>query len=175
MRHIIIIFAIILLSWSAGFAYYLYLINSYKIDTSTTTEVIVVFTGGRQRIETGISLLKAGYSPLLFVVGIDSPNQLKNLLVEYKVKQTQVIYGQTDMVQKDNAKEVADFITANNISSIRLVTSSYDMPIAIEELTKRVSATSNLHIVPHPVISQQNEYKLLLAAYNNYLKILFIN
>lgn len=173
MRHIIIILAIILLSWLTGFGYYIYLVSSYRIDTSSITEVIIVFTGGRQRIETGISLLKAGYSPLLFVAGIDSPGQLKNLLAEYKVKQTQVIYGKTNIGQKDDAKEATDFIITNNIRSVRLVTSSYDMPLAIEELIKYVPATHNLHIIPHPIRSQQNKYKILLASYNNYLKILF--
>jgi uncharacterized SAM-binding protein YcdF (DUF218 family) len=171
MQRGIMTILIALLLWFTGFGYYIYLVKSYKIDNSIITEAIAVSTGGRQRIETAIALLKVGYAPILFIAGIDSPSQLKNLLAEYNVKPSQVIYAQNKFIQKDDAREIADFVIANNLHSIRLVTSSYDMPIAIKEVEMHIPVTHNIHIVPHPVISEYNEYKMLLVAYNKYLGI----
>ncbi|XVN42635.1 MAG: YdcF family protein [Candidatus Rickettsia vulgarisii] len=170
MKNIILSIFIIFLLWVVGFAYYIYTVESYKINNSTTTDAIVSLDG-RQRIETGISLLKAGYAPILFIAGIESKNQLKNLLSEYNVKTSQVIYANSSYAGKDDIQEVVEFIINNNIRSIRLVNSSYDMPVAINNITK---TTHNIIIVPHPILIEHNKYKILFNEYNKYLKTLLI-
>lgn len=159
----------ILFSWFSGFLYYIYYTKSYIINNSTITQAIVVLTGGRLRIETGIGLLKAGYAPILFISGIESPTQLKNFLKERGIKQDQVIYGLNAATTKDNAIEVAEFVANNEIESIRLVTSSYHMPRALEETKKFLSHGYNISIIPHPVFSQKQSYTLLFKEYNKYL------
>ena len=170
-RKIILTFIAILLGWFSGFLYFIYYTKSYSINNSTVTDAIVVLTGGRLRIETGIGLLKAGYAPILFISGIKSPNQLKNFLKENGIKQDQVIYVLNADTTEDNAREVAEFVANNEIDSIRLVTSSYHMPRALEEIRKLLSYIHNVLIIPHPVSSNNQSYSLLFKEYNKYLII----
>lgn len=165
MKKFLLSILVILLFWGIGFAYYIYTVDSYKINNNTTTDAIVSLDG-RQRIEIGVSLLKAGYAPILFIAGIQSKNQLKNLLSEYKVKTSQVIYAENNSLGKDGMQEVINFIMNNNIRSIRLVNSSYDMPIAINNITKIIPS---IIIVPHPIVIEHNKYKILFNEYNKYL------
>lgn len=173
MKRIIILSILAVLScWIGGFFYYINYTKSYKINTSTLTDAIVVFTGGRQRIQTGINLLKAGYAPILFIAGIDSPNQLKNFLTEQQISSDRVIYGLTAATNQNNAREIADFISTHSITSVRLVTFFYHMPTALEE-TSRLVRPSTI-IIPHPVFPSQLAYIILFKEYNKYLAIIFL-
>lgn len=165
MKRFFLSIFIIFLLWGTGFAYYVYTVESYKINNSTTTDAIVALNG-RQRIEIGISLLKANYAPILFITGIKSKDQLKNLLAEHNVKTSQVIYADNNYLGKDDIQEITNFIINNNIRSIRLVNSSYDMPTAINSITKIIPS---IIIVPHPIVIEHNKYKVLFNEYNKYL------
>ena len=167
MRYIALIIALLFALWCAGGFYYIYYTESYKITDRSQTDAIVVYTGGSQRINTGIGLLKAGYAPIMFISGVSSPTQLKNFLTENGVGQDQVIYGISANTTRDNAEEIAEFISAHNIKSIRLVTSSYHMPRALEETRERVRLGTV--IIPHPVLSEQRNYQILFREYNKYL------
>src|SRR5689334_2090449 len=111
MRKIILSTSVIFLLWCVGFGYYINYTKSYRIDNNTITDAIVVFAGGRQRLNTGISLLKAGYAPILFISGVESQTQLKNFLEENNIKLDQVIYGPNATKTKDDIKEIAEFVT----------------------------------------------------------------
>ncbi len=162
---ILTIFAI----WASGFIYYIYLINSYK-TSSNTANAIIVFAGGGHKIETGIALLKAGYAPILFITGIETADQLKNLLKENNVLEQQVILAPNQIMSEDNYIEKAsDFILKYNLTSVRLVAYNYDMPSIVNNLSKATSySNNNVYIVPYPVPSKQN-YTILIKRYNNYL------
>lgn len=169
MKRFLLSISIMFLLWGTGFAYYIYTVDSYKINNSTITDAIITLNG-RQRIEIGISLLKANYAPILFIAGIESKDQLKNFLSEYNVKTSQVIYADNSYLGKDNIQEITNFIINNDIRSIRLVNSSYDIPGVINNITKIVP---NISIVPHPIIIEHNKYKILFHEYNKYLKTSF--
>ncbi|MCC8369170.1 MAG: YdcF family protein [Rickettsia endosymbiont of Oxypoda opaca] len=159
--------------WVSGFAYYIYLINSYKTN-NTITNAIIVFAGGGRRAETAIALLKAGYAPILFITGISSQDQLRNLLKEQEIRDEQVIYAPNNiMSEEDYAKKATDFIVANNLTSVRLVTSAYNMPVALRELTAAIPQTRQVYVTPHPTASIPGQYKILLKSYNQYLMSLF--
>lgn len=171
IRSIILSIAAILLLWGAGYLYYMHYTTLYIIDRSTVTNAITVLTGGRQRISTAVGLLKAGYAPILFISGVESKNHLKNFLLENNIKQDQVIYGNAPTTE-ENVREIAEFISNYNISSIRLVTSSYHMPRALLEVRGFIPITSRVTIVPHPVPSEYKNYLVLLKEYNKYLIII---
>ena len=59
--------AAVILVWLGGFAWFV--VSSYLIrdDPSSSTDAIVVLTGGRQRLETGLELLAAGKAKKLFI------------------------------------------------------------------------------------------------------------
>jgi uncharacterized SAM-binding protein YcdF (DUF218 family) len=167
MRSVVLFVALSFMLWCLGGFYYIYTTESYKITNRSPTDAIVVYTGGNQRINTGISLLKAGYAPIMFISGVSSPTQLKNFLAENGIAQDQVIYGLSANTTQDNAEEIAEFISAHNLKSIRLVTSSYHMPRALDETESRVRLGTI--IIPHPVLSEQRNYKILFREYNKYI------
>ena len=173
IRSTMLSIATILLLWSGGYLYYIQYTKSYLIDKSTITNAIVVLTGGRQRINTGIALLKAGYAPILYISGVESKNQLKNFLSENHIQQDQVMYGNAATTE-GNAIEIADFISNHGISSIRLVTSSYHMPRALLEVQRFIPMNSRVNIVPHPVFSEYQNYSVLFKEYNKYLIIVVL-
>lgn len=169
MRYVILFISLSFLTWCVGGFYYIYQTESYEITNRSQTDAIVVYTGGNQRINTGINLLKAGYAPIIFISGVSSPAQLKNFLKEKGIDQDQVVYGLSANTTRGNAAEIAEFISAHGLKSIRLVTSSYHMPRALEETKKLVQ--HGTIIIPHPVISENRNYKVLFKEYNKYLLI----
>lgn len=169
MRYLILLIAVVVTSWVAGGLYYIYYTESYTVFDRSPTDAIVVYTGGSQRINTGISLLKAGYAPLMFISGVSSPTQLSNFLKENGINQDQVIYGLNANSTLGNAAEIAEFISAHGLRSIRLVTSSYHMPRALDETKRFVPPRTT--IIPHPVFSDRRNYKILFKEYNKYLAL----
>jgi uncharacterized SAM-binding protein YcdF (DUF218 family) len=154
--------------WIGSFGYYIYLINSYKLN-SNTTSAIIVFAGGGHKIETGIALLKAGYAPILFITGIESAGQLKNLLKEHSVIEQQVVLAPNKIIsEEDNVKKAVDFIVTYNLTSVILVEHNYNMPFVLNKLEKAIPSSSNIYIVPYPVFSKQ-KYDVLFKSYHRYL------
>lgn len=170
IRKIALTILTIIAIWASGFVYYLYLINSYK-PSSNTANAIIVFAGGGHKIETGIALLKAGYAPILFITGIETSDQLKNLLKENNVLEQQVILAPNQiMSEEDYIKKASDFILKYNITSVRLVAYNYDIPSIVNNLTTAISSSNNnIYIAPYPVIAKQQNYMTLIKHYNNYL------
>ncbi|MFA1689037.1 YdcF family protein [Candidatus Rickettsia barbariae] len=167
-KFLLTIFAL----WVGGFGY-LYLINSYKLN-SNTTNAIIVFAGGEHKIETGIAWLKAGYAPILFITGIESTEQLKILLKERNVIEQQVIFAPNKiMSEEDNIKKVVDFIVTYHLTSIILVEHNYNMPFMLNKLEKAIPSSNNIYIVPYPVFSKQ-KYDVLLKSYHRYLMSILV-
>jgi uncharacterized SAM-binding protein YcdF (DUF218 family) len=169
MKRFFTIITIFLTAWFIGFATYIYVSYSYKYN-NFTSNVIVVFYGDRNRIETGISLIKANYAPLLFVAGVPSKDQLYNLLKEYQVPIDQVIYGLDADNLTNNAIEAVNFILSRNITSIRLVTSEYDMILAMNELHSILPERYGVSIIPHSIVSKKIPLLKFFKTYNIYLK-----
>lgn len=174
MRYIKLSIVGAFLLWFSGFVSYIYWAESYATDNRTITNAITVITGGRQRLEISISLLKAGYAPILFIAGVESQSQLKNFLAEQGIKQQQIIYAPTIIANnfvggQSGTGEIADFVVNHNLSSIRLVTSSYHMPIALEEIRRLIPVSYGIHIIPHPILSDQRQYSLIVKSYHQYL------
>ncbi|WP_347939169.1 YdcF family protein [Rickettsia oklahomensis] len=165
IRNFLLTILVIFALWIGGFSYYIYLINSYKLN-SNTTNAIIVFAGGVHKIETSISMLKAGYAPILFVIGIESAEQLKNLLKEHRVIEQQVILAPNS--KEDNIKKAGDFILTYNLTSIILVEHNYNMPFILNKLEKAIPSSNNVYIVPYPVFSKQ-KYDILFKSYHRYL------
>lgn len=174
MRYIILSVSGVFLLWFSGLITYICWAESYSTANRTATNAITVITGGRQRLETSISLLKVGYAPVLFIAGVESQSQLKNFLAEQGVKQQQIIYAPAIIANnsigfQDGTREIADFVVSRNLSSIRLVTSSYNMPVALEEIRELIPAADDIYIIPHPISTEQRQYSLLLKSYHQYL------
>ena len=100
------------------------------------TDAIVVLTGGSNRLQNGIDLLRDGKARKLFVTGVYQGVEVKELLglarnapdaLECCIE---LDYNAADTVA--NAMETARWLEQQGYSSVRLVTSNY-------------------HIIPHPI------------------------
>lgn len=152
-------------------------INSYAYNT-TPTEAIVVLTGGRNRIDEGIYLLKSGIGQRLFISGVSKKTTMFDIENKTHIKnfnRSRVELGYDAENTIGNAAEIKQWVEKNKISSLRLVTSNYHMPRAMEEIAVH---NLNTRVIPHPVYSEKvarqwwkssGTFKLLAEEYNKFL------
>lgn len=169
--RIIVSIVLIFGSWGAGLLHFIDCAAPKSLNNQIITEAIVVFTGGRLRIKTGLSLLKDGYAPILFISGVISPRSIEARLILQGINPQQVIYDLKARNTKDNAAALKVFTDRCQIKSLRLVTSAYHMPRALAEINKLFSSAQIL-IVPHPVLLQPPNYRLLFKEYHKYLLVI---
>ena len=154
MKKLILLFSFFfLMAWIIGLCFFAYQINHFDTDETTHTQAIVVLTGGRNRISEAVKLLNHGLADKLFISGVEKNISLKEISQEQHLQipdkgDVQLENNSTNTVE--NAKESAEWIRKNNISSIRLVTSNYHTPRSLEEFYSKNPA---LKIIPHPVFS----------------------
>src|SRR5208282_6393700 len=82
MKRLFQLILILAALWLGGLVYFAGQIPDSVADPDSQTDVIVVLTGGSQRIETGLQLLAAGKAKMLFIsgvnIGVDVPKLLRN-------------------------------------------------------------------------------------------------
>src|SRR3954452_13481156 len=66
--------------WLGGFVWFVGSSLWVKIDHAASTDAIVVLTGGKMRLETGLELLQAGKAAKLFVSGVNPAVDRETLL-----------------------------------------------------------------------------------------------
>ncbi|MFI3241005.1 MAG: YdcF family protein [Alphaproteobacteria bacterium] len=141
-----ILFVIVIL-YVVGFILFACKINNYDLDTTTKTQAIVVVTGGKNRIETGVELLNKKMAEKLFISGVSKTTSFKSLKIE---KKDNIELGYDATTTLENAFEVKDWLLKNNIKSIRLVTSNYHLPRALLEIKHE---NKNVKIIENPIFS----------------------
>lgn len=138
-----------LLTWILGFCVFALYAISFKFTPETPTNAIVALTGGAERIETAVTLLKEHSADYLLISGVNKKVSGDVLLHEIPPELAQKItLGYWAENTRENALETTAWIHNKNITSVLLVTSFYHMPRSIFELKK---SAPNLKIVPHPV------------------------
>lgn len=119
-----------------------------------TTDAIVVLTGGLGRVDEGVKLFRDGKGKWLFIVGVD-PSVRKHELYRDRRGETlagRVILEQASRNTLENALYSRELIIANQIKSIKLITSRYHMKRAT--LFFRAVLPRDIAIYPHPVDSR---------------------
>lgn len=116
------------------------------------TDAIVVLTGGSNRLAAGFTLLVDGHGDRLFVTGVHRDVAVADLLVREGIDPTawvdRVAIGQVAMDTAGNATETAEWLVAEGLDSLILVTSNYHMPRSMLEFRR---ALPNAAILPYPV------------------------
>jgi uncharacterized SAM-binding protein YcdF (DUF218 family) len=170
----------LLLAWGAGFAWFAGEMPVAVPDPSVETDVIVVLTGGGERVRTGFELLEKRRAKALFISGVDRGIDVAELLRVFgfasRGLEGAVVLGYDAGDTAGNARETAQWMQKNSYRSLRLVTASYHMPRSLLELSRRLPET---RIVPHPVFPagfkderwwrRPETTALLLGEYNKYL------
>lgn len=171
---------LLLLSWIAGFLSYADTLPATVEDSTSPNEAIVVLTGGTSRINTGLSLLFNGTADKLFISGVYKGVEVRELLESHQAAPEKVacciVLGYQADDTRGNAAETRQWVRANNIGSLRLVTAAYHMPRSLLEFRHSMP---EVKIIPHPVfpphVKQQDWWLwpgsrgLIFSEYNKYL------
>ncbi len=151
------------------------------------TDAIVVLTGGSQRLQSGIELLREGKGRKLFISGVNEQVELDELL---RISGNSpdgtrdwaaccVVLGREAGNTFGNARETARWMRNQGFHSLRLVTAWYHMPRSRLEFDR---VMPEIEIVTHPVFPDQVKQEhwwtwrgtaaLLVGEYVKYLAAL---
>jgi uncharacterized SAM-binding protein YcdF (DUF218 family) len=125
-------------------------------DRTGPTDAIVVLTGGGQRLNSGIALLRDGKGQKLFVSGVNHHVRLEELLrssgdrleAAHEWASCCVVLGYQAVDTFGNASETAQWMRQQGFHSLRLVTAWYHMRRSLLEFDR---AMPEIEIIPHPV------------------------
>jgi len=148
-------------------------------NQSKPTDAIVVLTGGRLRLQSGMDLLRAGKGRKLFVSGVNQAVDLDELLrvsgnADWASCCTALGHDADNTL--GNARETAQWMRQQGFRSLRVVTGWYHMRRSLLELGR---VMPEIEIIAHPVfpdeVSQEHWWvsrgAVLLLA-NEYCKYL---
>lgn len=142
--------------WLGGLAWFADDIDTPTEDPSSTTDAIVVLTGGSQRIDVGFRLLVDGKAKKLFVSGVhegvDMSEVLKTSPQTPQWVECCVVLGHSADNTVGNAVETAEWLKTQHFHSIRLVTASYHMRRSLLEFGRVLPA--DIMVIPHPVFPE---------------------
>ena len=161
-------FLAVLILYGVGYAVFAMLLPGPAGDERT--DAIVVLTGGSGRLERGFSLLERRRSPRMMISGVNRTVRPVELAEAYRVDEGLidccVVLERESTDTRSNADQVARWVAARRIRSIRLVTNEVHMPRARYELRKRVG--KDLDIVEDGVPSDP-DFKDIYLEYNYFL------
>lgn len=145
------------LLWLCGLAWFVASSLTMAADPRTTTDAIVVLTGGRSRLEAGLDLLGAGRAQKLFVSGVN-PRVDRAALLRVAGRgdgaAERIVLGHAADNTLGNARETAEWMQQEGYRSLRLVTSWYHMRRSLLEFER---AMPDRVIVPEPVFAVHSE------------------
>jgi uncharacterized SAM-binding protein YcdF (DUF218 family) len=170
----------LLLLWLGGFAWFFGSSLRVSLDRTSPTYAIVVLTGGRMRLETGLQLLAAGKAGKLFVSGVnpsvDRETLLRALGAAAKREACCIVLGHAADNTLGNARETAVWMQQEGYRSLRLVTSWYHMRRSLLEFGW---AMPRVRVVAHPVFPRDSDpddwrdwlsaAPLVVVEYNKYV------
>src|SRR6266851_4944103 len=180
LRRLGLLALAIFVLWFGGLAYFVASSLSIRGDPSTPTDAIVVLTGGRLRLETGLQLLAAGRAKKLFVSGVnqrvDRSELLRTLGPVGQHAACCIVLGHEADNTFGNARETANWMQEEGHHSLRLVTSWYHMRRGLLEFER---AMPQVTIIAYPVFTHHagaerwwrwhGPLELIVSEYDKYL------
>lgn len=133
---IVRLFGVAVLLWALGFAAFMLLLPQ-PLDGSTT-DAIVVPTGGAGRIDRGLALLRDRQAKRMLVTGVAPGVRPIDLAREYRTAPSVfaccVDLGADAVDTRSNAEETARWVETHGYHTVRLVSSDWHVPRAKMEL-----------------------------------------
>ena len=156
-RRLVVLMSVALLSLTAWLGGLIWFIQTMPLATPTPadtemTDAIVVLTGGSNRLQTGIDLLRRGQASKLFVTGVYQGVEVDELLglarnapgeLECCIE---LDHNALDTVE--NAAETSRWMQEQGYQSLRLVTSDYHMRRSLLEFAM---ADPDMVVIPHAI------------------------
>ena len=140
---------VLAIAWCLGFAAFM-LALPRPLD-GTTTDAIVVPTGGAGRIDRGIELLQHHQAKRMLVTGVGPGVGATDLAREYHAPTALfaccIDLGRQAVDTRSNAEETATWVREHGYTRVRLVTSDWHVPRARMELTAAMGRPGNGGVV----------------------------
>lgn len=176
-----IFFRIMLISlviWLAGFIWFIDQMNLNQKFMNHKYDAIIVLTGAKGRIDTGIKLLSENKARHLFISGVGQNANLSDLSKyidsfsedDIHALEQKITLGHTATSTEENAVESMKWIKNNNYNSIILVTSNYHM---LRSLFLFQRYLPNIEIMPFYSSRSSKSLKLTFLEFNKYLFFIF--
>jgi uncharacterized SAM-binding protein YcdF (DUF218 family) len=158
----------LLIAWALGFAWFAAVLPQ-PIGPGRS-DAAVVLTGGEGRIPRAFDTLAKGWVGKVLVSGVDSEVRPREFAVEYHVAPATmaccVTLEQSSVDTRSNASEAARWVAANNIRSVRLVTSDWHMRRAAWELDQ---ALPDDIPIARDAVRTHPSLKVLFVEYHKWL------
>ena len=172
--------AVVIGAWLSGLLWFTTLLPTAVADIASTTDAIVVLTGGSGRVAQGLDLLAQRRAQKLFISGVYRGVDVQELLRTSQQSPAElaccIALGYEADSTYGNAIETAGWMRANGLRSLRLVTAAYHMPRSLLEFRR---AMPEIEIIAHPVYPEpvQRDHwwpgpgstTLILSEYSKYL------
>src|SRR3954471_22934329 len=180
MRRLAAALLLLLALWLGGFAWFVGSSLWVKIDDASPTDAIVVLTGGKMRLETGLAFLEGGKAAKLFVSGVNPAVDRETLLRAFGPAAQReaccIVLGHAADNTLGNALETAVWMQQEGYRSLWLVTSWYHMHRSLLEFSR---AMPLVRVIAHPVFARDSDPEgwrgrlaagqRLFAEYNKFL------
>lgn len=123
------------------------------MDRIEKAEAIIVLTGGTNRIEEGLKLLRANKAPFLYISGTHPDTTIADITGAETQYDCCITLDHIANSTETNALRTADWIKEMGYQSIILVTSNYHMPRALIEFKNSLPETVSIQaygVTPAP-------------------------
>ena len=160
----------LVLAWMLGFLWFA--VSLPQPAQVQTTDAVIVPTGGAGRIAQGLAVLDQGLAQKMLVTGVDPEVTPEEFAAEFEVDPARldccVTLGFAAVDTRGNATETAQWVDANAITSLRLVTTDWHMRRAAAELDRTLP--ENVNVLRDAVPSEPSlaslflEYHKLIAS-----------
>ena len=162
--------SLIVLIYALGFILFAVTLGKPAPANAEATEAAVVLTGGSNRIEHAIDVVKAHKANRLLVSGAD-PSVTKDDIARRlggsgKVLKCCVDLGSESVDTRSNAEEAGRWLAQHRFRSVRLITSDWHMRRARYEFRKVLG--TKYRIVTDAVRSEPS-FLTLFGEYNKYI------
>ena len=129
---------------------------------------MVIFTGGSNRVATGVDLVANGFTGPVLITGAHPAVSLERLFASRPeaLHPAQVDVDYTAMTTRGNVRETLAWAKRHDLHTVLVVTSNYHVPRSLM-LLKRDAP--QLNIVMYPVLSEHINERLLMSEYLKYL------
>lgn len=173
-----------LLAFIAGFFLFAYHVASMRpSDDPPVSDAIIVLTGGFNRLETGLKLLKDGKAKRLLISGVYPHTRRSDIRratgADPELFSCCIDIDRTALDTIGNASESAKWLKTKGYHKVLLVTNNYHMPRSLLE-TRRVFR--GVDVFPAPVVTREiglagwltrpNALRVLATEYVKYLAAL---
>ena len=153
------VLTIVLLVLFGGFLGFVAWLPQAETLPPARAQGIVILTGGPDRIAEGLQLLADGFGQRILITGVNGRTSREDLQRSHGIDpQTASCCIDLDwqaLNTRGNAQEAARWARANGFNDLILVTSSWHMPRATEEMRQ---AMPEAHITGHAVVPPRAEW-----------------